>query len=148
MKTTIRNAILLVLSAIVCGCANGPEYFYADQRTPLKDVAVIRGVREKQSIWLAGVTAVFQAEVTSITDTSTGKVIAPYKARGVGTPLYVLPGTYLVRVSCTGGGFIIALDFPLIAAEAGSEYQLECVGGTAHNMKPRIRRVPNTSPGA
>jgi hypothetical protein len=138
---------ILVIVTIVGGCAIVPEYFYADPQTPLEDVAIIRGVSEGPSAWLAGITAVFQAQVTSIIDVSTGKVVAPNKLRRVGTPLHVLPGNYLIRVSCSGGGFVIAVDFPVIA-QASWEYELKCAGSSAHNMKPTVRRVPNTRPRA
>lgn len=139
--------LLLPLIAL-CSCAStAPEYYYGNNTPSTKDVAIIRSVREDQSAWLAGLTAVFSATVMTVsrqTGPDTYEVVVPYKSRVVGVPIHVLPGAYVVRVQCVGGGFTITLDFPPISAEAGYEYQLECSGSTAHNMRPAIRKIPVT----
>jgi hypothetical protein len=140
------KSFLLLPFIALCSCAStAPEYYYGDKDPSLKEVAIIRSVKEDQSAWLAGFTAVFAANVKTMsrqTGPGTYEMIAPYRYRAMGVPIYVLPGTYVARVECVGGGFIITLDFPPISAEAGHEYQLECSGSSAHNMQPLVTKVP------
>ena len=129
----------------LCSCVSAPEYYYGGKNPSLDEVSIIRGVKEDQSAWLNGLTAVFSANVISISrqvSPDNYQIVVPYKTRWVGTPIHVLPGTYIARVVCKGGGFDITLDFPPIAAEAGHEYQLECSGSSAYNMRPVIKRLP------
>ena len=137
MSRTLVSALLLGFVVLLGGCAIVP-----DPNEPLDDVALIRGVNEDQSMWMAGLTAVFVGHVDSIYDASTGKRLEAPSLRRQRNLFYVPPGTYVVRMECNGGGFVVNLNFPAFTAKAGSEYQLRC-SGNLRNITPEIIEVPH-----
>ncbi|KRA45087.1 hypothetical protein ASD72_07410 [Pseudoxanthomonas sp. Root630] len=137
MGRTLVNALLLGFVALMGGCAIVP-----DPNESLDNVALIRGVTEDQSMWMAGLTAVFVGHVDSIYDARTGQRLEAPTLRRQRNLFYVPPGTYVVRMDCNGGGFVVSLNFPEFTAKAGSEYQLRC-SGNLRNITPEIIEVPH-----
>jgi hypothetical protein len=56
------------------------------------------------------------------------------------------PGTYLVNLTCGVGGFGLSFR-KVVTMEAGYEYELECIGSTAHQARVKVSRdqIPASS---
>lgn len=143
MKIQIAGIALLFFTASVTN-AEDADYLGVSKSSPPTEVAILRGItnvaRNKGARVLLSFYTGFAASIVSVTVEGQEKPSLKRKPFGTIGDVYVKPGNYSVRVECNGAGFRITQNFPIISAEPGYAYLLECYGTTAHNMRTRINK--------
>jgi hypothetical protein len=139
---------VLIATLALTGCVlpSKTMYLYSDKDRPLPDVALIHAIPEAQKHNLNPLDSKFAARIEGVsTHTQSGQLEYTALSKG-GAPdrVYVAPGTYTVKVMCSGGGFNQWFATPPVTLRAGQEYVIECHGTVAANVQMRTLVQPMT----